>query len=49
MVYKGRMGFVCLNTRYEKMRHLMYASHNGIEKQKDSDDEGTVESTVYTA
>lgn len=34
MVYKDEMGFVCLNTRYEEMRHLVYASHNGTETQR---------------
>lgn len=34
MVYKDEMGFVCLNTRYGEMRHLVYASHNGSETQR---------------
>lgn len=33
MVCKDEMGFVRQNTRYEAMRHLVYASHNGTETQ----------------
>lgn len=34
MFCKDEMRFVCLNTRYRELRHLVYASHNGADTQR---------------